>query len=819
MRYIETIIIVDHEMFEQFNRDKAEIIRRCNSILSLVNNILKPLMIQTVLKGVEFVERDEPKYNTTDVSKLLKNFTPRRFELLREGKSHDYMTILSGHDFNGTIIGRAYVGTMCENHSVAIVQHFPKNVSLSTVAMTIVHEMGHTLGAQHDDLNCSLKCLNEKCIMASVVTEIPTWSNCSLMYIAKNIDRFHCLKNVPILLTKYSHCGNGIIDKDEQCDCGPVGSCSNPCCEAKTCKLKSHAVCASGICCDLKKCSVHPAGKLCRSAASECDLPEFCSGASEHCPSDVFKQNGQMCHNGQATCYKGFCGSLDLLCQRLVTPSAKHPNDSYVISKVGRIKIRPCQEVFCLTHLYSQDRESRLLSGDRSYYYYLNMPLLKFYLQDSEGLSCQPNMTCVNKKCRALSPEEVKPCPLGCSNNGVCNSKGNCHCDVPYSPPNCLYPGYGGSIDSGLSTNLKDYTDFKKQIYLLFLGIIPVFALTLCLWTNAKFIYTQKYKEKDYPYLSRCLNGCCCPCMSFLSRWLCNFESRSWSKIKEPNDNDLNCDIDARKTICQVDMDIEPPEAEVRSWGVASDALMTDVIIVTPKVSPSFSRKVRLPSSSPILRTKSYDNLSSDEVHNPKLTKSTSKDSGHGFLGDKKGQQQQQTNRNSSFKSSISNLISMFQRYERQQSQISKSNTTSGTNPVSPEVPLMEPDLRKIVVDPFSSLRNPKYKTKRPRSFSTDPKPHSQILSNSQYQPVKPSLQSSEQHLHLIAHPKSSANSFKKEDNRSSRKVSQTSLPALPPKRALIPSSVNRRKDEDYSENKASTNSLPKKPLLPPKMQ
>ncbi|RXG53137.1 Zinc metalloproteinase-disintegrin jararin [Armadillidium vulgare] len=85
-----------------------------------------------------------------------------------------------------------------------------------------------------------------------VVTENPTWSDCSLVYFAKNIDRFHCLKNVPILLGKYSHCGNGIIDKDEQCDCGPVGSCSNPCCEAKTCKLKSHAVCASGICCDLK---------------------------------------------------------------------------------------------------------------------------------------------------------------------------------------------------------------------------------------------------------------------------------------------------------------------------------------------------------------------------------------------------------------------------------------------------------------------------------------------------------------------------------------------------------------------------------------
>ena len=40
---------------------------------------------------------------------------------------------------------------------------------------------------------------------------------------------------------------------------------------------------------------------LCRAAASECDLPEFCHGNTEWCPSDVHKQNGLTCDNEQVS--------------------------------------------------------------------------------------------------------------------------------------------------------------------------------------------------------------------------------------------------------------------------------------------------------------------------------------------------------------------------------------------------------------------------------------------------------------------------------------------------------------------------------------
>ena len=50
---------------------------------------------------------------------------------------------------------------------------------------------------------------------------------------------------------------------------------------------------------------------------SECDLPEFCSGTSTECSSDVYLQNGQSCRNGNGSCYDGACLTHDDQCKTL----------------------------------------------------------------------------------------------------------------------------------------------------------------------------------------------------------------------------------------------------------------------------------------------------------------------------------------------------------------------------------------------------------------------------------------------------------------------------------------------------------------------
>ncbi|CAH2274663.1 Hypothetical predicted protein [Pelobates cultripes] len=66
-----------------------------------------------------------------------------------------------------------------------------------------------------------------------------------------------------------------------------------------------------------------PAGVVCRTAADECDLPEFCSGMEAACPDDVFQQNGNLCNQGINICFNGKCQSADLQCKHIFGPDSK----------------------------------------------------------------------------------------------------------------------------------------------------------------------------------------------------------------------------------------------------------------------------------------------------------------------------------------------------------------------------------------------------------------------------------------------------------------------------------------------------------------
>ena len=63
------------------------------------------------------------------------------------------------------------------------------------------------------------------------------------------------------------HCGDGVVQLDlgEECD-----SAAAACCDSETCRLIGDAVCASGECCDVSTCSFRPAAAPCADGAGFC---------------------------------------------------------------------------------------------------------------------------------------------------------------------------------------------------------------------------------------------------------------------------------------------------------------------------------------------------------------------------------------------------------------------------------------------------------------------------------------------------------------------------------------------------------------------
>lgn len=64
-------------------------------------------------------------------------------------------------------------------------------------------------------------------------------------------------------------------------------------------------------------CQLKQSGTMCRGPAGACDLPEYCTGASPYCPSNVYLLDGSSCQYGVAYCYTGMCLTHQQQCLQL----------------------------------------------------------------------------------------------------------------------------------------------------------------------------------------------------------------------------------------------------------------------------------------------------------------------------------------------------------------------------------------------------------------------------------------------------------------------------------------------------------------------
>ncbi|KAJ1072458.1 hypothetical protein K5549_021972 [Capra hircus] len=385
-KYVELIVINDHQLFGQMRQSVVLTSNFAKSVVNLADVMYKEqLNTRIVLVAMETWADGDKIQVQDDLLETLARLMVYRREGLPEAS--DATHLFSGRTFQSTSSGAAYVGGICSMSRGGGVNEFSR---------------------------CSIDEYNQ--------------------FLQEGGGS--CLFNKPLKLLDPPECGNGFVEAGEECDCGSVQvrdgcgrqECSRAggnCC--KKCTLTHDAMCSDGLCC--RRCKYEPRGVSCREAVNECDIAETCTGDSSQCPPNLHKLDGYYCDHEQGRCYGGRCKTRDRQCQALWGHAAA--------------------DRFCYEKLNVEGTERGNCGRKGSGWVQCNKQGGHVQLADGsdlsyveDGTACGPNMLCLDHRCLPASAFNFSTCPGSgerriCSHHGVCSNEGKCICQPDWTGKDC----------------------------------------------------------------------------------------------------------------------------------------------------------------------------------------------------------------------------------------------------------------------------------------------------------------------------------------------------------------------------------------------
>uniref|UniRef100_A0A914HCN4 Uncharacterized protein n=1 Tax=Globodera rostochiensis TaxID=31243 RepID=A0A914HCN4_GLORO len=484
-KFVELALIGDHSFTLQFNLSLQKAVEYALNVVNLADLLLRRDL--GVCLSVPFAEfwmdsqRIESAPTAVDAQRMLGNVLDYATGNIYDVEK-DATVLLTGQRMSGGDTMTSSFASLCTSRAVGVVQvsdPFSPHVN----AMSLAHSVAHFLGIGHDSSECTCgdfdspkgstpSPMPRQCVMAerqSSVEALPLhFSACSMARLhallhQSQSGQLQCLFVRPFQTSRLFQCGNGVLDGDEQCDCGRREQCDDPCCDPLSCQLKAHAQCASHQpCCH--HCQLRSSGHFCRQSKSVCDIAEKCDGKSGECPLDEHLVDGVLC-GLSGLCWKGECVDAERQCQELWGQGAKPADEQCFLHNSRGLEYGHCGRdaegrfVECAGEnarcgvLHCRGGATSPLEANASSF---NLQFAREQRQlqckvvansahgmVSDGTSCGSGRICVRAVCVPLA--QVSPplaCPsnnlaLSCSGHGDCTTGRHCVCFDGWTGSSC----------------------------------------------------------------------------------------------------------------------------------------------------------------------------------------------------------------------------------------------------------------------------------------------------------------------------------------------------------------------------------------------
>ncbi|CAD5122597.1 DgyrCDS11009 [Dimorphilus gyrociliatus] len=448
---LNVALLLDHSLLTSLNEVNLPIVGETLLTAAVADKLLGKINIKLGVAYMEMWNKRDHIPITLSIRETLHNLVGYWTKSIRPPRAR-IAILYTAKDFSDDKQHIALPDSLCTSRALAVVK-YSDNVH-ERIDSTF-HSILNLIGFNESDCSCG----DSECMIERGTNFRFCWENIQKEKFLKV--HAHCLFPYESSISFPQRCGNGIVERGEECDCRSREFSSN-----RNASILTLAVIITLACCNRgprvgREVAVGIAQHVCREAIGECDVPEYCNGVSGECPHNEYVRDGEICTGSY--CYAGECITSTDQCRAIWGPDSEAAdNECFRIYNVhgnfqGHCGVegqnyKKCDEenVRCgLLHCRGGNTQKMTYHTEAVESFLGSLHCKSLMKKSSQalvrnGTKCDESSICLSGKCTHLKELRVSDCPRGlhrklCSGNGICSNQGRCFCNKGYTGESCEY--------------------------------------------------------------------------------------------------------------------------------------------------------------------------------------------------------------------------------------------------------------------------------------------------------------------------------------------------------------------------------------------